>query len=219
MTKRRPSNKKPTGVNKSLGNSLTNERDRNRKAHQRSKYDAEEIENPAFMEAESKKYIDSITDETSLEEFLSRAQLAGTEFTAEREQFRVVEKETPVVIPSRVDYKNNIELQKMFEHRLKIPRRPSKDLWNNAEELTKLENEAFLKWRADLSELQERDGLVLTPFERNPDMWRELWRVVERSDIVVQIVDARNPLLFRSKDLDAYVKEVDPAKQFEDKKI
>ncbi|KHJ83860.1 hypothetical protein OESDEN_16435 [Oesophagostomum dentatum] len=28
-----------------------------------------------------------------------------------------------------------------------------------------------------------------------------------------QIVDARNPLLFRSKDLDAYVKEVDPAKQ------
>lgn len=53
MTKRRPSNKKPTGANKSLGNSLTNERDRNRKAHQRSKYDAEEIENPAFMEAVS----------------------------------------------------------------------------------------------------------------------------------------------------------------------
>ncbi|EYC35900.1 hypothetical protein Y032_0961g3225 [Ancylostoma ceylanicum] len=165
------------------------------------------------MELESKKYIDSITDETSLEEFLSRAQLAGTEFTAEREQFRVVEKDTPVVIPSRADYKNNVEMQKMFEHRLKIPRRPSSDLWNNAEELTRLENEAFLKWRSDLSELQERDGLVLTPFERNPDMWRELWRVVERSDIVVQIVDARNPLLFRSKDLDAYVKEVDPAKQ------
>lgn len=57
------------------------------------------------------------------------------------------------------------------------------------------------------------DGLVLTPFERNPDMWRELWRVVEKSDIIVQIVDARNPLLFRSKDLDDYVKEVDPAKQ------
>lgn len=44
-------------------------------------------------------------------------------------------------------------------------------------------------------------------------MWRELWRVVEKSDIIVQIVDARNPLLFRSKDLDDYVKEVDPAKQ------
>lgn len=64
-------------------------------------------------------------------------------------------RDTPVVIPSRVDYKNNVELQKRFEHRLKIPRRPKKDLWSSAEELTKLENEAFLKWRSDLSELQE----------------------------------------------------------------
>lgn len=41
---------------------------------------------------ETTKYMDSITDETSLEEFLAKAQLAGTEFTAEREQFRVIEK-------------------------------------------------------------------------------------------------------------------------------
>jgi large subunit GTPase 1 len=39
------------------------------------------------------------------------------------------------------------------------------------------------------------------------------WRVVERSNVVVQIVDARNPLLFRCKDLEAYVKEVDPSKK------
>uniref|UniRef100_A0A0N4VTY3 60S ribosomal protein L27 n=2 Tax=Haemonchus TaxID=6288 RepID=A0A0N4VTY3_HAEPC len=96
---------------------------------------------------------------------------------------------------------------------LKIPRRPPRTLYNTAEELTQLENESFLKWRSDLAELQEKDGLTLTPFERNPEMWRELWRVVERSDVVVQIVDARNPLLFWSKDLDAYVKEVDPAKK------
>ncbi|PIO56415.1 hypothetical protein TELCIR_22186, partial [Teladorsagia circumcincta] len=124
MTKRRPSNKKPTGANKSLGNSLLNERVRVRQAHQRSKYDGEEIENPAFMDVEANKYIDSVTEETSLEEFLAKAELAGTEFTAERQQFRVIEK--------------------------------------------------------------LNDGLALTPFERNPDMWRELWRVVERSDIVIQ---------------------------------
>lgn len=40
------------------------------------------------------------------------------------------------------------------------------------------------------------------------EFWRQLWRVVERSDVVVQIVDARNPLLFRCEDLEAYVKEV-----------
>jgi len=53
----------------------------------------------------------------------------------------------------------------------------------------------------------------MTPFERNLEMWRQLWRVIERSDLVVQIVDARNPLLFRCVDLEAYVKEVDPRKR------
>lgn len=52
----------------------------------------------------------------------------------------------------------------------------------------------------------------MTPFERNIEVWRQLWRVIERSDLVVQIVDARNPLLFRSEDLEKYVKEVDPKK-------
>lgn len=27
----------------------------------------------------------------------------------------------------------------------------------------------------------------MTPFEKNPEMWRELWRVVEKSDILVQV--------------------------------
>ncbi|PIC54906.1 hypothetical protein B9Z55_000004 [Caenorhabditis nigoni] len=213
MTKRRASNKKPTGLNKSLGNSLSNDREKTRKSHQRAKYDGNDIENPAFMEHEVNHYIDSVTDETSLEEFLAKAELAGTEFTAEKEQFKIIEKNSAIVVPTRLDYRANLELQKENEHRLRIPRRPAKELWENMDELTRLENEAFLQWRSDLSELQEVDGLVLTPFERNPDMWRELWRVVEKSDIIVQIVDARNPLLFRSKDLDDYVKEVDPAKQ------
>ena len=53
----------------------------------------------------------------------------------------------------------------------------------------------------------------MTPFERNLEVWRQLWRVIERSDLVVQIVDARNPLLFRTEDLEKYVLEVDPDKR------
>lgn len=53
----------------------------------------------------------------------------------------------------------------------------------------------------------------MTPFERNIEVWRQLWRVIERSDIIVQIVDARNPLLFRSEDLENYVKAVDAKKE------
>jgi large subunit GTPase 1 len=45
------------------------------------------------------------------------------------------------------------------------------------------------------------------------EVWRQLWRVIERSDLVVQIVDARHPLLFRSDDLEKYVKAVDPRKE------
>ena len=37
------------------------------------------------------------------------------------------------------------------------------------------------------------------------EFWRQLWSVIERSDLVIQIVDL---LLFRSQDLEKYVKEV-----------
>ena len=59
--------------------------------------------------------------------------------------------------------------------------------------------------------LQDRDKFLLTPFERNLEVWRQLWRVIERSHLVVQIVDARNPQKFRCEDLEAYVQDVEGA--------
>ena len=56
--------------------------------------------------------------------------------------------------------------------------------------------------------LAESSNLLLTPFERNVQLWRQLWRVLERSHLIVQIVDARNPLGFRCVDLESYVREV-----------
>jgi hypothetical protein len=44
----------------------------------------------------------------------------------------------------------------------------------------------------------------MTPFEKNVGIWRQLWRVIDKSDLLCQIVDARNPLLFRSIDLEAH---------------
>lgn len=61
--------------------------------------------------------------------------------------------------------------------------------------------------------LEENMGMIVTPFERNIEVWRQLWRVLERSDVVVQIVDARNPLFFYCQDLDQYVNELDPSKK------
>lgn len=56
--------------------------------------------------------------------------------------------------------------------------------------------------------MQDNKSLLLTPFERNLEVWRQLWRTLERSDLVVQIVDARNPLSSRSEDLEKYVLEL-----------
>mmetsp|Transcript_39394 Transcript_39394/g.35092 ORF Transcript_39394/g.35092 Transcript_39394/m.35092 type:complete len:127 (+) Transcript_39394:498-878(+) len=54
----------------------------------------------------------------------------------------------------------------------------------------------------------------MTPFEKNIEVWRQLWRVTEKADIVVQIVDGRNPMFFRCSDLEVYVKELSEFKQY-----
>ncbi|XP_048621385.1 GTPase LSG1-1-like [Brassica napus] len=50
--------------------------------------------------------------------------------------------------------------------------------------------------------LEENEKLVLTPFEKNLDICRQLWRVLERSDLIVMVVDARDTLFYRCPDLE-----------------
>jgi large subunit GTPase 1 len=56
--------------------------------------------------------------------------------------------------------------------------------------------------------VEEDNRLMVTPFEKNLEVWRQLWRVLEKSHLVVQVVDARDPLLYRCEDLEHYVEEV-----------
>merc|ERR1719487_1962680 len=56
--------------------------------------------------------------------------------------------------------------------------------------------------------LAQEEGVVLTPYERNLDFWRQLWRCLERSDLLVQIVDARDPDFYRCRDIEVYLKEL-----------
>jgi large subunit GTPase 1 len=106
-----------------------------------------------------------------------------------------------------------LKKQSLKKSALTVPRRPAWSTDTTPAALDLLERESFLEWRRGLAQLQESDDLLLTPFERNIEVWRQLWRVIERSDLVVQIVDARNPLLFRTEDLEKYVLEVDVEKR------
>ncbi|RWS28841.1 large subunit GTPase 1-like protein, partial [Leptotrombidium deliense] len=94
-----------------------------------------------------------------------------------------------------------------------VPRRPIWDKDTSPELLAEREYQSFLDWRRELAILEEKENAVLTPFERNIEFWRQLWRVLERSDVLVQIVDARNPLLFYCEDLVRYVSELSSKKR------
>ncbi|CAD5116265.1 DgyrCDS5172 [Dimorphilus gyrociliatus] len=152
--------------------------------------------------------LQSVTEQSNLEEFLATAELAGTEFTAEKLNIKFVHPDLNVGLLTEEEQEKVDDAQKENKTFLKIPRRPKWNEHTTSEELDRNEKDAFLEWRQQLAQLEEKEHVLLTPFERNLEFWRQLWRVIERSDVVVQIVDARNPLLFWSDDLSKYVKEV-----------
>jgi len=157
--------------------------------------------------------INSITEQTNLNEFLETAELAGTEFQAVKLNMNFVKITTLVGLPSEKEREKMKEAQDANKATLRIPRRPPWNILTTAEMLAESERSTFLEWRRSLAELEENQTILLTPFERNLHFWRQLWRVIEKSDVVIQIVDARDPLLFRCEDLEAYVKEVSPLKE------
>ncbi|XP_004343924.1 large subunit GTPase [Capsaspora owczarzaki ATCC 30864] len=157
--------------------------------------------------------LQSVTEQGDLDEFLTTAELAGQEFTAEKLNVSVVTEPQHSALLSREEQKIQEMVHKEHSEMLTVPRRPAWDEDTSAEELQTKERESFLEWRRQLAWLQDEKGVIMTPFERNLEVWRQLWRVIERCHIVVQIVDARNPLLFRSSDLEKYVKEIDRTKK------
>ncbi|CAO3667657.1 unnamed protein product [Umbelopsis vinacea] len=203
-----PRANKPTG---SLGRAVIRSRFKGQKAigvDEGKLHTTETDEGPNWVK------LQSVTQEGDLDAFLHTAELAGTEFTAERLNIKVVQDsyQNPYLL-SEKEEEEALKKHAQNQKRLTIPRRPAWDNDTTPEQLKRREQESFLNWRRGLAVLQEEEGLLLTPFERNLEVWRQLWRVIERSHLIVQIVDARNPLLFRSQDLDTYVKEVDPNKR------
>ncbi|KZV93783.1 putative LSG1-large-subunit GTPase [Exidia glandulosa HHB12029] len=177
--------------------------------------DAHRPRDSQLYTTDSGQGLQSVTQERDLDEFLNTAQLAGTDFTAEKENITIIQApgvRSAVYNPfllSADDEKAALRRQEQHKSALRVPRRPPWTKSMTAPQLDRQERDAFLGWRRSLAQVQEREDLVFTPFERNIEVWRQLWRVIERSHLVVQIVDARNPLRFRCEDLEAYVKDIE----------
>ncbi|KAG7469360.1 hypothetical protein MATL_G00128250 [Megalops atlanticus] len=79
------------------------------------------------------------------------------------------------------------------EKGLDFPRRPSWHYGMLREELLRKEEKSFREY---LEALHSRNPPgTLSHFEHNLETWRQLWRVLEMSDVILLIVDIRHPVL------------------------
>jgi large subunit GTPase 1 len=150
----------------------------------------------------------SILDNSHLDDFVATTEMSGSEV----EVHRVHQNHAFLVEATVRNSVQHITTQQYDYKHLKIPRKPS---WNRdmtADEVHRREKDSFLSWRRDIANMEnENNGqLRVTPFEKNIEVWRQLWRVLEKSDMAIQIVDARNPLLFYTTDLMTYAAEHSP---------
>ena len=153
----------------------------------------------------------SILDNTNqLEDYVGAIEMDDKEV----EVLRGHEFEVSLVQPTVKETVQCMTLQEFNYEHLVIPRKPAWTRSMTKEDVDRNEKDAFLQWRRSIAELEGgATGLVgrrVTPFEKNLEVWRQLWRVIERCDICIQILDARNPLVYYTEDLVKYAAEQDP---------
>eukprot|EP00727_Mastigamoeba_balamuthi_P007469 m51a1_g3342 hypothetical protein (396) ;mRNA; f:398416-399733 len=86
-------------------------------------------------------------------------------------------------------------LRALEGEQLPLPARPPWTYDTTSADLQQSESAVFERWRAALERVPPG---VLGHYESDPEVWRQLWRVCERSDLVAFVLDARNPLLHYS---------------------
>ena len=169
----------------------------------------------------------SLLELDHLDDFLVQAEMAHKEFTSEKAQFVVLDNHGSAYNPNEnhVNWADEMPEQEAhltdfsFEE-LSVPRRPAWDETTTPEELDRIENESFVEWRRAIAKKEEElfagstnnehayNSRTVTPYEKNLQVWRQLWRVLERCSCVVQLVDGRNPMFYLSDDLRKYAEEL-----------
>ncbi|KAG8787783.1 hypothetical protein FRC12_015284 [Ceratobasidium sp. 428] len=111
---------------------------------------------------------------------------------------------------------------------LVCPRRPKWRYEMSKKEVEKNEEGLFAKWIAQTDETintwrqanivpvpNSDSGILPAPtyYERNLEVWRQLWRVCELSSVLMLLLDARCPPLHYPPSLDTYIKSLRPARQ------
>lgn len=176
----------------------------------------ESKEKGKFYRKQQKKFLESVTNVTDIEAVIEQADESFRVFSVSHPPVNVLinldSSSTSDRTPEELKEQQKKE-EALHASSLRIPRRPPWNAKMSVEELDTNERQSFLAWRRSLARLEENEKLVLTPFEKNLDIWRQLWRVVERSDLLVMVVDARDPLFYRCPDLEVYAEEINEHKR------
>ncbi|XP_030366677.1 guanine nucleotide-binding protein-like 1 isoform X4 [Strigops habroptila] len=125
-----------------------------------------------------------------------RLQLGGPRAEALARRRRRAQEEVLELLPESA---LELDPDTIYGPGLDFPRRPPWSFAMSPEELRAREEAAFGAFLRALQENQhpegEDDGGDVAPFERNLETWRQLWRVLEMSDVILLITDARHPAL------------------------
>ncbi|XP_076010806.1 guanine nucleotide-binding protein-like 1 [Genypterus blacodes] len=117
------------------------------------------------------------------------------------------EKETKEDVEKRKKVAREKELQQVSDKELEadihdiyptdkglgFPRRPSWNYEMTRENLLRKEEKSYREYLEDLHSRNPPGSL--SHFEHNLETWRQLWRVLEMSDVILVIVDIRHPVL------------------------
>ncbi|KAG0220387.1 Guanine nucleotide-binding-like protein 1 [Mortierella sp. NVP41] len=96
-----------------------------------------------------------------------------------------------------------VSFDEMFPNVIGFPTRPKWDYSMSREEVDKNETKMFEAWMDSVYDRYSAEELSY--FEHNLDVWRQLWRVLEISDIIMIIVDIRHPVIHFPPSLYQYV--------------
>lgn len=140
----------------------------------------------------------SVLAQSSLDEFIGMAELAKSTFDGTRGLVHIID-DSPQLVCGKTKNTGPTSVC------VPIPWRPHWHEGMSAEDFATSESDAFLEWRRGIARIEEKEGMVMTPYERNLTFWRQLWQCVDKSDLLVQVLDSRDPMFYRSQDLERYV--------------
>lgn len=99
--------------------------------------------------------------------------------------------QSKIIEPYAVDL--TISVEDIYDNIIDFPKRPAWGSKTDAGTIDKIEREYFEDYISRVHELYNIKSLSY--FEHNLETWRQLWRVLELSDLVCIVADVRHPVL------------------------